>query len=248
MAKTQKYSEDLLLEAVIKYSDEYYGTIKYTELAEWARNNIPGLEDVRDFNFSRPIKTRNPKNGKIVEKTKECTRRIEEINKARNIYSALNTNKLLYSSNIDEFLKVSPNEQKKLIVEVREKVHELSAKNRYLLSMNDAYKRINNDQKEKINELDTKTKEIIKKQKKIEKRLNYILKTTDEENRKEMLSQMGIEDESIDLVKYNKSINEDIIEMFDIGKTLEKYHKKEKSSPEELMEWALSGIDFGDEE
>ncbi len=145
-------------------------------------------------------------------------------------------------------MKVSPNEQKKLIVEVREKVHELSAKNRYLLSMNDAYKRINNDQKEKINEIDTKTKEIIKKQKKIEKRLNYILKTTDEENRKEMLSQMGIEDESIDLVKYNKSINEDIIEMFDIGKALEKYHKKEKSSPEELMEWALSGIDFGDEE
>ena len=48
MAKTQKYSEDQLLEAVIKFSEIEKKKIKATELADWCRSNIEGLEDVRD--------------------------------------------------------------------------------------------------------------------------------------------------------------------------------------------------------
>ena len=36
MAKKQKIDNDLLLEAVVKYSDICKGKIKYKELAEWS--------------------------------------------------------------------------------------------------------------------------------------------------------------------------------------------------------------------
>lgn len=47
MAKTQKYSEDKLLEAVVKFSEIEKKKIKATELAKWCRNNVEGLEEVR---------------------------------------------------------------------------------------------------------------------------------------------------------------------------------------------------------
>ena len=55
MAKTQKYSEDQLLEAVVKFSEIEKKKIKATELARWCRDNIEGLEEVRDYHFTRPI-------------------------------------------------------------------------------------------------------------------------------------------------------------------------------------------------
>lgn len=52
MAKTQKYSEDQLLEAVVKFSEIEKKKIKATELAKWCRDNIEGLEEVRDYHFT----------------------------------------------------------------------------------------------------------------------------------------------------------------------------------------------------
>ena len=65
MAKTQKYSEDKLLEAVVKFSEIEKKKIKATELAKWCRNNVEGLEEVRDYHFTRPIKSKDEKSGKI---------------------------------------------------------------------------------------------------------------------------------------------------------------------------------------
>ena len=56
MAKTQKYDEDQLLDAVVKYAEIERKKIKATELAKWCRNNIEGLEEVRDYHFTRPIR------------------------------------------------------------------------------------------------------------------------------------------------------------------------------------------------
>lgn len=64
MAKTQKYSEDQLLEAVVKFSEIEKKKIKATELARWCRDNIEGLEEVRDYHFTRPIKERMKRRGK----------------------------------------------------------------------------------------------------------------------------------------------------------------------------------------
>ena len=59
MAKTQKYSEDRLLEAVIKFAEIEKRKIKATELAKWCRGNMEGLEEVRDYHFTRPIKEKD---------------------------------------------------------------------------------------------------------------------------------------------------------------------------------------------
>ena len=56
MAKTRIYNDDILIEAVEKYSEQHTsGKIKATKLAEWAQQNIIGLENVRDYHFLREM-------------------------------------------------------------------------------------------------------------------------------------------------------------------------------------------------
>ena len=76
MAKTQKYDDELLLEAVLKYSNQYKGIIKATKLAMWCQDNIPGLKGVEYYHFMRPTQELNPKNGKLEKKKKKCLRRV----------------------------------------------------------------------------------------------------------------------------------------------------------------------------
>ena len=61
MAKTQKYSEDQLLEAVVKFSEIEKKKIKATEIAKWCRSTMEGLEEVRDYHFTRPVKEKDEK-------------------------------------------------------------------------------------------------------------------------------------------------------------------------------------------
>ena len=56
MARTAKFTDDLLLDAVVQYADIYKGKIKATELAEWARKNIAGLELKMD-EYKKLLKT-----------------------------------------------------------------------------------------------------------------------------------------------------------------------------------------------
>ena len=107
MGKKQKYKDDQLLEAVIKYSEIYKKKIKATELAEWCRENIEGLEEVKYYHFMRPINVRDEKSGKMKQQSKLCTKKIEEINKARSLVAGVKTNLLLQSSNIDTFCNSS---------------------------------------------------------------------------------------------------------------------------------------------
>lgn len=85
MAKTPKYTDEKLLEAVVKYADQHRGKIEATKLAEWASENIEGLEGVADRHFTRPEEKTDPKTGKKVKKTKLCTEKITELNAARNV-------------------------------------------------------------------------------------------------------------------------------------------------------------------
>ena len=69
MPKHQKYSEELLLEAVVKFSEIEKNKIKATELAEWCRNNMEGLEEVRDYHFMRSVTVKDEKTGTKTTRT-----------------------------------------------------------------------------------------------------------------------------------------------------------------------------------
>lgn len=225
MAKTQKYSEDQLLEAVIKFSEIEKKKIKATELADWCRRNIEGLEEVRDYHFTRSVKEKDEKTGKMVERPKLCTLKIEEINKSRSLTVSINTNLLLRASNIDTFMEQSDAAKRKMIVETRETVDKLLTRNGNITRENEALKAENKSMKSDILIMTDKIDTLQKAQDKLIKQVSYLMKTTDEAARKEMLAQMGIEDESADLNTYTESLQQDLSVVMNINNTLKAYVK-----------------------
>lgn len=223
MAKTQKYSEDQLLEAVIKYSEIEKKKIKATELAKWCRSNIEGLEEVRDYHFTRPVKGKDDKTGKMIEKPKLCTLKIEEINKSRSLTVSINTNLLLRASNVDAFMEQPDAAKRKMIVETRETVDKLFTRNGNLTRENEALKSENKSIKSQILKITDKIETLQKAQKKLIKQVTYLMKVTDEASRKDMLAQIGIEEESVDLNTYTESLQQELLEAMNIDKALRAY-------------------------
>ena len=179
MAKTQKYSEDQLLEAVIKFSEIEKKKIKATELADWCRRNIEGLEDVRDYHFTRSIKEKDEKTGKMVERPKLCTLKIEEINKSRSLTVGINTNLLLRASNIDTFMEQPDAAKRKMIVETRETVDKLLTRNGNITRENEALRAENKSMKSDILIMTDKIDVLQKAQDKLIKQVSYLMKATD---------------------------------------------------------------------
>lgn len=249
MAKTQKYSEDQLLEAVIKFSEIEKKKIKATELADWCRRNIEGLEEVRDYHFTRSIKEKDEKTGKMVERPKLCTLKIEEINKSRSLTVSINTNLLLRASNIDTFMEQPDVAKRKMIVETRETVDKLLTRNGNITRENEALRAENKSMKSDILIMTDKIEALQKAQDKIIKQVSYLMKVTDEATRKEMLAQMGIEDESVDLNTYSESLQQELLDVMDINSSLRKYiseadsiAKQEKSS--NITDDIMTGLNF----
>ena len=138
MARTQKYTEELLLEAVVKYAETGRGKIKATELAEWAGANVTGLEGVRDYHFMRPVREKDPQTGAVTMRRKPCTVRMDEINRARSLTAQISRNTLLKASTIEEFMNQPGFIQRRQIAETRETVGRLAAKNESLSRANEA--------------------------------------------------------------------------------------------------------------
>ena len=222
MAKTQKYSEDQLLEAVVKFSEIEKKKIKATELAKWCRSNMEGLEEVRDYHFTRPVKEKDEKTGKMIERPKLSTVRMEEINKSRSLTVSINTNLLLRASNIDTFMEQPVSLQRKMVVETRETVDKLLTRNTNLTRENEALKAENKRLKADVLAVKDKLDSLQKTQNKLIKQVTYLMKSSDEAARKEVLSKMGIEDGSVDLDAYTKSLQQDIDTVMDISKVLRK--------------------------
>lgn len=250
MAKTQKYSEDQLLEAVIKFSEIEKKKIKATKLAKWCRDNIEGLEEVRDYHFTRPVKEKDDKTGKMIERRKLCTLKIEEINKSRSLTVSINTNLLLRASNIDSFMEQPDAVKRKMIVETRETVDKLLARNGNITRENEALKSENKSMKSDILKMTDKIDALQKAQDKLIKQVTYLMKATDEAARKEMLSQMGIEDVSVDLNTYSENLHQELSEIMDINKSLRKYLSEAEvpptteDKPNNLTGDIMSGLDF----
>lgn len=250
MAKTQKYSEDQLLEAVIKFSEIEKKKIKATELADWCRRNIEGLEEVRDYHFTRSIKEKDEKTGKMIERQKLCTLKIEEINKSRSLTVSINTNLLLRASNIDAFMEQPDAAKRKMIVETRETVDKLLTRNGNITRENEALRAENKSMKSDILIMTDKIGVLQKAQDKLIKQVSYLMKATDEAIRKEMLAQMGIEDESVDLNTYSESLQQELSEVMDINKSLRKYLSETDEIPDTKEKQTnitgdiMSGLDF----
>lgn len=250
MAKTQKYSEDQLLEAVIKFSEIEKKKIKATELADWCRRNIEGLEEVRDYHFTRSIKEKDEKTGKMIKRPKLCTLKIEEINKSRSLTVSINTNLLLRASNIDTFMEQPDAAKRKMIVETRETVDKLLTRNGNITRENEALRAENKSMKSDILIMTDKIDALQKEQDKLIKQVSYLMKATDEATRKEMLAQMGIEDESVDLNTYSESLQQELSEVMDINKSLRKYLSETDEIPDAKEKQTnitgniMSGLDF----
>lgn len=252
MAKTQKYSEDQLLEAVVKFSEIEKKKIKATELAKWCRENIEGLEEVRDYHFTRTIKERDNKTGKMVERPKLCSLKMEEINKSRSLTISINTNLLLRASNINTFMEQPDSVKRKMIVETRETVDKLITRNGNLSRENEVLKTENKSMKTEILSMVEKLESIQRTQEKLIRQVSYLMKATDEAARREVLAQMGIADGSIDLDVYARSLEQEISQVMNINKSLKKYlfddlennNDKTIDSIETVKKDIISGIEF----
>ena len=208
------------------------------------------LEDVRDYHFTRSIKEKDEKTGKMVERPKLCTLKIEEINKSRSLTVGINTNLLLRASNIDTFMEQPDAAKRKMIVETRETVDKLLTRNGNITRENEALRAENKSMKSDILIMTDKIDVLQKAQDKLIKQVSYLMKATDEATRKEMLAKMGIEDESVDLNTYSESLKQELSEVMDINKSLRKYlsetddasDTKEKQT--NITGDIMSGLDF----
>lgn len=251
MAKTQKYSEDKLLEAVVKFSEIEKKKIKATELAKWCRDNIEGLEEVRDYHFTRSVKEKDERTGKMVERPKRCTLKIEEINKSRSLIVSINKNLLLQASNIDIFMEQPDSAKRKMIVETRETVDKLLMRNRNITREKEVLKTENQAMKAEILKISEKVDNFQKAQDKLIRQIKYLMKATDEAARKEIVAQMGISDDSVDLDTYMNSLNQELSQIVDINRILRKYLDESNSNidskgdkADNLINDIMSGLDF----
>ena len=251
MAKTQKYSEDKLLEAVVKFSEIEKKKIKATELAKWCRDNIEGLEEVRDYHFTRSVKEKDERTGKMVERPKRCTLKIEEINKSRSLIVSINKNLLLKASNIDIFMEQPDSAKRKMIVETRETVDKLLMRNRNITREKEVLKTENQAMKAEILKISEKVDNFQKAQDKLIRQIKYLMKATDEAARKEIVAQMGISDDSVDLDTYMNSLNQELSQIVDINRILRKYLDESDSNidskgdkADNLINDIMSGLDF----
>ena len=253
MARTQKYTEELLLEAVVKYAETERGKIKATELAEWAGANITGLEGVRDYHFMRPVREKDPQTGAVTVRRKPCTVRMDEINRARSLTAQISRNTLLKASTIEEFMNQPGFIQRRQIAETRETVGRLAAKNESLSRANEALRAENKSFRKGMERLTEDIRRLQDTQGRLTKQVMYLMKAADEKSRKEALADMGLSDRSVDLDVYTRSLEQEIVSVMDLRKVLGKFLLEEANpavpgaesdSDKTMAEEVLSGIDF----
>lgn len=238
MAKTQKYDDQLLTDAVIRYAEQHKGKIKCTELAVWARRNVPGLEEVRDYHFSRPETVINMRSGEKECIQKRCTAKIHELNIGRSNTAAMENNLLLCSSCLDDFFALPRHKQRQLILDTRAQMetmkNELQAtkiKNEKLCAENSFLRNKDLLAKDSLNA-------IVEKQSGLEKVMSAIKKYVDRETRERALASIGIKDgKEYDLNVLRLSLATDI--------EIALMNKEESSDTTDALDDLLRGIDFG---
>lgn len=241
MAKTPKFPDEKLLEAVVRYADLHRGKIEATKLARWASENVDGLQGVEDRHFTRPEVKKDPKTGKTVKSIKLCTAKINELNAARSIASAVSSNVLLKSANVDKFLSLPPQEQRRLILETRNQVDKLIAENIALRAENKAVSAKTQAVSTKMESFENKLKDLRAEQRKLIVLVARAMDVFDEKERKRMLASIGICDGMFDLDTYADSLTQRVNELSAIDEII----RRNKNTSVDVSAAALiGGIEF----
>jgi hypothetical protein len=245
MAKVSRYTEEQLLNAVVLYANLHPGKIEATKLAQWASQNVAGLEGVNHRHFTRTEEKKDPKTGKITTRIRSCTTKINELNAARSTVSAMNSNSLLRSSNIDKFFSLPVHEQRKLILDTRKQVDMLISENSYLRSDNKIAQEKNRKSSELTEALENELGALKKDHEKLLALVSRAMDSLDKTKRKTMLESIGVCDGWFDLDTYADSLTVRIDEVEAMNAVIKKDRTGNdvglnRVGANELME----GIDF----
>ena len=220
MAQKEKFTDDRLTDAVIRYSEAYPGKIKVTELARWASENVPGLEGVQAHNFRGKRKVVNRRTGRAEMAALEAFERIQAINRVRTGETAVRSNELLRSSDPDVFMTLPKPQQRRQIVETRGFCEKLAGENRALRRQGGVLESENISLREETERLREKLEAIQERQDLISKKISLVMDLVDREKQREILGSMGVMDGGFDLERYQQSLRLDIENAFSISRSI----------------------------
>ena len=240
MAQKARFSDDQLMDAVIRYSEAFHGKIKVSELARWASENISGMEGVQAHNFRAKRKTYNSRTGKPEERELEAFIRIQELNRIRAGTGPAGQNVFLHASDPDAYLRLPKAEQRRQILEARSFVETTNSKNRSILRENAAIRAENERVKEENCRQNRLLAEIQKKQEALDRQLRMVIQEIDANEKTDILCSLGVMDGGFDLVAYQASLRQDIRDAFSISDEIKKFVKRH---PEENEECTTQGND-----
>ncbi len=220
MAKTPSNQESLKVKAIQEYAKVCPGKIKASELAEWASQHIPGLENVKAYHFTRPETQKDPKTGETIQIMRESRKYLEEVNQTREIKRQVERNLLLHSSDAEAFLRAARHDQLNAILEARKYMDQLikenvslRKKNEQLESRNAELQSSGEEQGERLQALETEAQ-------RFSKAVLRLMRSQDEKERKAVLKSIGLTDGDIDFDKYYESLSVRIGKELSINKTI----------------------------
>ena len=236
MGKTQKYSDDLMLTAVVRYAETHEQKIIITKLCEWASANIEGLEGIRDHHFKQTITVTDPKTKKRKRMPRRAYRKVQEINEARLTTAAVCRNLLMTASDLNKFFALSRSDQIHEILEMRDIVKRLISDKADMSRYNEHLSKDNANLKKELSEALTRIGDAAKTQALLQKKTALLLRLVDETQRKNVLEMIGISDLGLDLDMYSESLHQPSDETFHINDAL----NKEEQDVADIMK----GLDF----
>ena len=151
----------------------------------------------------------------------------------------MNTNVLLRSANVDKFLGLPSQEQRRYILDTRAQVDKLVAENNCLRAENKAATAKAKALTAQMDALDNAVRGIKEQQNRVLSLLARIMKEFDENERKKMLASIGVCDGKLDLDMYVDSLTQRINETSSINEVI-RNDKRQNTDVNTLME----GIDF----
>lgn len=231
MGQIQKYTDDQLLEAVIRFADITTGKIKATELERWARKNMPFLEEVTRDMFIRPRIERD-KGGNKIKIPNPCKEKIDSVNKSRSAERKAETNPLLKSADIDAFFSLSITDQRRAVLDARKQMEELIKRNLYLEQENRCLSEDKKRLKLRNDELQSKIADIEAEQATLRRTVAGVSGLVDSIGRKAALEEIGICDGGLDLVKNAESLDARVNGLLEINETPKKTKKRPPTGEE----------------
>lgn len=248
MAQKKIYTDEQLMDAVIRYSESFPGKIMISQLVKWTSENMPEMEGIQPHHFRRKNK-RTDKAGRTVLVNNEAFERINQINTMRSATKAVKSNLLMQSADPDAFFRLPKSLQRKEILEMRGSVEQIISDNTLLSERNKILTAENRELACQNAELGKSLEKIRDAQRAIDRKLSTIIKAVDEEKRVEVLREMGvlgIEDGGFDLERYVNSLHEEITDAFSIKDAVKAFKKlsSKGSEKEDLLGKITEGIDF----